>query len=456
MIGIKEALKFTSIDEAEKQIIANEIVFENIRRVFYLSIIAIPVSLVHVLVFGMTLKTSTGTEHTWRLGIFLSHLIIVLILSIVSALIYFFSIRRKEKSTIAQIGLHVVVIFLLLGGSVITTIDQMVTSAINPFIFTCLIAAVVLLVRPVFAFIYYSVSYLIFHFLIALTQHNPDILISDRVNGITIAGLGLCLSFIFWRMNLVRIKQTIVIKQQQKELIRRFDELKESNATKDKLFSVIAHDLKTPFNSILGLTKILAEDIDTMSQSELKQLMKTLHRDSSSSFELLNNLLDWSRTQLKKLKPMPQNVDLRQIISEITQEVETLSNSKEITIFNECSGNIRVTADRSMVHSIMKNLIINGIKFTPPGGKIKIEVKALTDFAEISISDNGVGIPKEQLESLFAKETAISTSGTENEKGTGLGLQICKEFVELNGGEIRAISEAGAGSSFIFTLPLAK
>lgn len=463
MTGIKEALKFFSTDESEKQIIANEIVFENIRRVFYLSIIAVPVSLIHILLFGFSLKTSAGTEYTWHLGIFLSHLVIVGVLSIIGFLIYFYSIRTKQKSTVAKISVHIVIFLLLFGGSVITTIDQLVTSAINPYIVTCLITSIVLLVRPLYAVFYYLASYLVYYFLIGLTQLNPDILISNHVNGITITGIGLCLSFVFWRMNMVRIKQNIVIKQQQQKLIRQYDELKyysdelkESNAAKDKLFSVVAHDLKTPFNSTLGLTKILAEDIEVLSPPELKQLMRTLYRESMLSYELLNNLLDWSRSQLKRLNPQPRNIDLQKAVSEIAFEVENLSRAKEITLVVECPEKLMVFADPPMVHSILKNLVTNAIKFTPAGGKITIGASVKNNFAEVCVSDKGVGIAKEQLEQLFNKVNTATTFGTDNEKGTGLGLQICKEFVELNGGQIHVTSEIGKGSSFCFTLPLEK
>lgn len=456
MTGIKEALKFFSTDESEKQIIANKIVFENIRRVFYLSIIAVPVSLVHILLFGFSLKTSAGTEHVWRLGIFLSHLAIFGVLSIIGFLIYFYSIRTKQKSTVAKISVHIVIVLLLFGGSVITTIDQLVTSAINPYIVTCLVTAIVLLVRPLYAVFYYSASYLVYYFLIGLTQLNPDVLISNRVNGITITGIGLCLSFVFWRMNMVRINQNILIKQQQQELVRQYDELKESNATKDKLFSVIAHDLKTPFNATLGLTKILAEDIEALSPSELKQLMQTLYRESMLSYQLLNNLLDWSRSQLKRLNPQPRNIDLQKAVSEIVFEVENLSRAKEITLVVECPEKLTVFADPPMVHSILKNLVTNAIKFTPAGGKITIGASVKSNFAEVCVNDDGVGIAKEKLEQLFSKVNTLTTFGTDNEKGTGLGLQICKEFVELNGGKIHVISEVGKGSSFCFTLPPGK
>lgn len=455
-----QVINFLTITEEDKEILRNEIKDENTHRVFYLSLFIIPVSLLHIIFFGLSLKNSLGIEYTWRLGIIWSHLFIILSISVIGFLMYWNSIRNKKNDRIAILYVQLLLILLLIGGAAIASIDQLVTTAINPFIITSIVGATALIIRPFVSLVFYLGSFILFYFLMSITQTNPDILISNRVNGITISALGMCMSFIFWRGYLLRFKQQRLIKKQQEELLDNYnkliyysEELKESNATKDKLFSVIAHDFRSPLSAILGVTQFLNEDFEVMSQTEIRNTLQVLNRDTELSFELLNNLLDWARTQQKKLNPKPELINLNQFTANTITQIKNISTPKNIEIVNNIPENISTFSDQSMLRSILKNLLTNGIKFTPARGKIYVDAKKNGSMVEVTVRDTGIGMTPDQTQGLFKKDNPITSLGTENEKGTGLGLQICKEFIELNGGKIWVESVFGNGSSFHFSLP---
>ena len=207
---------FFKISEDDRKIIGSEIRDENIRRVFYLSLIGIPISLLHVILFFSSLSASSGVEYEWRFSILVTHSSIVAILSIISLSIYFTFIKKKSNVWLAKTCVVAVALFLLVGGACITATDQKVTTAINPFIATSIISSIVLLIRPTYSIIYYAASFVIFYLLMNYSQPNPDVLISNHVNGLTFTGLGLCLSLIFWKMNLTRIRQHKLIEKQKK------------------------------------------------------------------------------------------------------------------------------------------------------------------------------------------------------------------------------------------------
>lgn len=460
MALLNHFIDFFRLTEAEKDILTNEIKSENIRRIFYLSLIAIPISLLHIILFGVQLNGGTSIENSWRILIFIAHTGIILVLSPVCLLIYFSFIRKKKRTRLTEFCVYIVTGLLLAEGASISAIDQMVTSAINPFIVTCLVSSIVLLIRPIYAVLYYACSYLIFYFLMNLAQPNADILVSNNVNAITFSGLGLCLSFIFWRLFLIRTKQHKLIEEQKNELIENYtklkfysEELKESNTTKDKLISVIAHDLRSPLASIINVTNLLAEDFNSMDQAELKKILALLNKETELTFESLNNLLLWSKTQRKRLEPKPEKINLNSLICNTFKQVKGLCEQKNIAFTNNTPNDIWVISDSSMIQSVIKNLLINSIKFTPNGGQIIADVVAKPNVVEVSIQDNGIGIEPGLLQNLFHPNQSFTSPGTQNESGTGLGLQICKEFIELNHGQIWASSELGSGSTFYLSLP---
>lgn len=232
------------------------------------------------------------------------------------------------------------------------------------------------------------------------------------------------------------------------------EKLREINATKDKLFSIIAHDLKSPYNAQLGFLELLLENEESYTEEQRKRFIKTVYQSTKQSFALLDNLLVWSRTQTGKIPFNPEELLLAQVFEEAIDLQRYAAQSKNIMIDTElCNDNSEVTADQEMVNTILRNLISNAIKFTPENGNIVLGAKTASDNKIlIYVRDTGVGIPEEDTSKLFDPTSNYSTIGTNKEKGTGIGLILCREFVERNGGKIWVGSEKGKGSTFYFTL----
>jgi signal transduction histidine kinase len=238
-----------------------------------------------------------------------------------------------------------------------------------------------------------------------------------------------------------------------KFLSAREKELNEANVTKDKFFSIIAHDIKNPFSTILGFSKLLSDDFDEIGQEDQKKYAGIISESSENLYKLLENLLQWSRAQTNRIEFKPEKFDLTQLLGNNVALYKNAAFKKEIEIIIDFEGNIGVYADKSMADVVIRNLISNAIKFTKKKGKIEIRVVGNPETVQVGIIDNGVGIKQSEIRKLFRIDSKVKSSGTDNEQGTGLGLIICKEFVERNGGRIWAESTEGKGSGFFFTLP---
>lgn len=236
-------------------------------------------------------------------------------------------------------------------------------------------------------------------------------------------------------------------------LMRQQQELRELNATKDKFFSIIAHDLKSPFNHMLGLTEIIVNLSLEIEHQEIREMAKLIHKSAKQGKDLLDNLLEWSRSQIGAHNFKPKNISLHKTVDESILFVEQIAKQKQISLLNKVKPGIIARADINMFNTVLRNLLNNAIKFTKPGGHVKIQAKELKKHVEVTVEDDGIGISKSSLPKLFKIEENPSTLGTGSEKGTGLGLILCREFVERHGGDIRVESERGTGSKFIFTLP---
>jgi len=244
-----------------------------------------------------------------------------------------------------------------------------------------------------------------------------------------------------------------IMANQNHELDKLNAALKENVATKDKFFSIIAHDLKEPFNTIIGFSNLLLKTIDQNEPAQIKEMVRHIFNSSMHSFELLNNLLEWSRSQTGRIEFKPDYLRIKEVISSVTGLLQDTADKKKIELSIIDENDLTVWADSKMVETVVRNLVTNALKFTRPGGKIIISCTDNQEDARLSVEDNGVGMGKEQLENLFRIDTHFSTPGTDNERGTGLGLLLCREFIERHGGEIRVESEPGKGSSFSFSLP---
>lgn len=239
----------------------------------------------------------------------------------------------------------------------------------------------------------------------------------------------------------------------EKALEKSAAELKELIATKDKFFSIIAHDLKGPFNSIIGLSEILNQQIKNRNFAEVGKYVEIIQNSSQQAFELLVNLLEWSKSQTGIMVFSPVEINIIQAIEESINLLRDEATQKNITITMDAPQKLITRVDRAMLNTILRNLLSNAVKFTHPGGKITVRAHLKHHLLKLSVTDNGIGISKEARENLFRIDMTCTTRGTENEKGSGLGLILCKEFVEKHGGQIWVESEVGRGSIFSFTIP---
>ena len=230
-------------------------------------------------------------------------------------------------------------------------------------------------------------------------------------------------------------------------------ELEESNSTKDTFFSIIGHDLKTPFNSILGFTNLLETQYNDFNDEERKKMISEVNKSAVVIYELLENLLTWARSQSGKIRLVKENLKVAAIIEKSIESYAANVDQKRIRMINKVPDNLGVFADRFTLSVIFNNIINNAIKFTPNGGSITISAKTADRKVELSIKDTGVGMNQETINNLFHSEKTTSKLGTNNEVGTGLGLILIKEFIQKNGGRFRVSSELKKGTEFRFSLP---
>jgi PAS domain S-box-containing protein len=242
-------------------------------------------------------------------------------------------------------------------------------------------------------------------------------------------------------------------KRSETELKENESRLKDLNAAKDKFFSIISHDLRSPFNCIIGYCDLLIERVDKQDYRKVEKYSRVIHEASWRAMNLLTDLTDWSRSQTGKLEFHPESININSLVNETLECVLDSAEQKEIQLEKTLPLNISVYADKSMLKTILRNLVNNAIKFTHPGGKVIIAARNRPGEVRFSVIDNGIGISAEVIRNLFRIDKSTSTPGTNFETGSGLGLLICKEFVEFHKGQIWVVSQPGEGSKFNFTIP---
>lgn len=244
------------------------------------------------------------------------------------------------------------------------------------------------------------------------------------------------------------------IRKKTEQVLRASEQkLKKMNAAKDKLFTIIAHDLGSPLNSLLLSSAHLKDHSRVLDQQDLEEFIHNIYNQTQDMADLLANLLQWAMVQIGKIQQDPETVDLRLLTEETVQQIKYTAQKKKIRLASHIMENTMAWADKRMMQVVIRNLLSNAVKYTHPGGEINITSKDAGSHIEITVSDNGVGMDREKADRLFKEQFHESTRGTSNEKGTGLGLVLCKEFVEKNDGEIRVQSQPLLGSHFSFTLP---
>jgi len=305
------------------------------------------------------------------------------------------------------------------------------------------------------------------------TRHIPVIFITaltntaDKLRGFEIGGVDYItkpfhhkevMARLSTHLTLCRLQQELLEKNTQLEeknvlLDDKNQQLQEANAGKDQFFSILGHDLRSPLTGLTGIISFLNDNIDRYSTAKAKSMLEKAKVVCESLTALLENLLTWARMQCGTLEWHPQPIDIKTVAMFNLELIQPQAEQKQIVLRNHITDSCMVYADVHMVSTILRNLLSNSIKFTQPGGTVTLSTQAGTDDLAISISDTGIGIDAQDLPKLFKIDTKFIRQGTAHEKGTGLGLLLCKEFVEHNGGHIRVESHPDQGSTFSFTLP---
>lgn len=248
-------------------------------------------------------------------------------------------------------------------------------------------------------------------------------------------------------------KDISMVKNTEFRLRKAEKKLQEANAAKDKFFSILAHDLKNPFNSLIGMSEVLVEDFVDLSENEKLEMVLKIQRTSESAYALLENLLDWSRMQQGAIPLIKKTLDLKSLTEEAIEVNQLHAYNKKIEITNKVLKGETIIADENMIRTVLRNLLSNSIKFTHQGGKVTVFSERDKKGLHIIVEDNGIGMDAETQSNLFKISEKVKTYGTNDETGTGLGLIICRDFVEKNNGVISVESKVGAGSKFRISFP---
>ncbi|GAK54978.1 response regulator receiver sensor signal transduction histidine kinase [Candidatus Vecturithrix granuli] len=298
------------------------------------------------------------------------------------------------------------------------------------------------------------------------TCHIPVIFMSalsetvDKLQGFEVGGVDYITKPIQCEEVEARVKAHLMLRKLQQELQKKNtalaeknEQLQAANASKDRFFSIISHDLRTPFVGLIGLTQVLTEEFEAYPKEDLKQLLIKLRKTSETFYALLENLLTWSRSQLGVIEMAPRIVNIREAILRNLHIFEQTARDKQIALTTSLEEPMFVYVDEKMLETILRNLISNAVKFTPYGGKVTISGGQDGYMATIVVTDTGIGIGQEYLPRLFRIDAQYKRKGTADEQGTGLGLILCQEFLEKNRGKIWIESRENEGSTFKFTLP---
>lgn len=249
-----------------------------------------------------------------------------------------------------------------------------------------------------------------------------------------------------------RQKLIDIIKDDKERLYKSEQELKEANQAKDKLFSIIAHDLKSPFHSLMGLSEILLDEVSQGSFENVTNYVSIFNKSVNRTYDLIVNLLQWARLQSEKITPNYKSFNLNELVAKNLETANISAVPKNIQLLFEAKDDYTAFSDEEIISTVLRNLLSNAIKYTYSGGQITVTIQAETNCYLISVTDTGTGIEKGKIDKIFSIEE-VSVPGTNNEKGTGLGLTICKEFISKIGGNIWVESTYGVGSTFTFSIP---
>ncbi len=279
---------------------------------------------------------------------------------------------------------------------------------------------------------------------------------SDLVEGFRVGGVDYITKPFQKEELIVRVRNHIELAYARKEIIKQAEQIMKINKTKDRLYSVIAHDIKSPFANITMLLSTVAEGYLEPGTDEYNEILQSIHASTKETYGLLENLLQWTRSQTGDLECNPESIQLEEMTGRAIRFLRPNAAKKSIQLIDSIQEDLLVMADRNMMQSVLQNLIANAIKFTHEGGTIEIRAKQQDDKAVISVKDSGIGMSQEMIKKLFVDGQSFTTHGTNSEKGSGLGLLLVKDFISRNKGVLQVESAPGNGTTFIFTLPMVK
>jgi two-component system sensor histidine kinase/response regulator len=463
---INSLLKHSEINALCQKNIDDEIRQVNLIRSFIMTGLAIPVSLILSFTFAQDLAGNRVSFTDWQRYVLDLNFSIV----VISALLFVLTFIAWSKPRYFVLNKHLPhVILLIIGvwGTICSIYNQSVSTSIVTFLLICVVSSISLLIHPMRLFVYLIIIYLIFFIGVSTTKHDSSVLFSNLAIGLVTLVACLGLSVIQWRNNITKVAQKALIKRQKKELEQNYkqllittEDLQKVNQTKDKFFSILAHDLRGPISSTLALTVFLEESFLDNDENERKRLFKLLQSSLDTTSKLLENVLLWSRSQTGNMAFKPSKINLFDCIQSNIDFLKIVAAQKDIVVTNHLDSKIVVFADADMMHTIFRNLISNAIKFTRNFGTVEVKcaIQALEQskkqIIEVSVIDNGVGMSQNLLNNLFQIEKKSVKPGTNKEMGTGLGLVLCKEFVQKHGGTIQVKSIEDLGSTFTISLPL--
>ena len=290
-----------------------------------------------------------------------------------------------------------------------------------------------------------------------LRQNLEQALQMERNNNSKVAMLGfalfvLLLLIVIFRKYYSKTRTYDNLEEKNKLIELQKAELENLNSTKDKFLSIIAHDLKNPFTSLLGFADLAYNEFDEISDSEKRSYLNIIRTSSQQIYSLLDNLLSWSRAQSGRIDFSPEKVSLSELVENSIDVVQSSADNKQISLFKDFANDVVVSVDKNMVFTVLRNLLSNAIKFTPNGGSVTVSCKRKGSSAEIVVADTGIGMSQDELSRLFKLDGNLKAPGTNNETGTGLGLILCQEFMNLHQSKIEAESVKGEGSRFSFVV----
>lgn len=447
--------------ENEKEDFYGACAVSNIQHLRWASWFIMLLSIIHIVLFASKLNHSDPVDYQWRKLVIGGHIVLLTYFVLYQLFTYFLPLLQKIWS--GKTGGVVSFLMLLLAGAYFASVDQLVTESITPVFVVTIAAPLMILIRPIHSLISYTVFYLSFLLLLAVFQDDRAIVLTNTLNTITLSFVGFFFSLVFWtnRLSLFRHNNKILDQQKSLEianenLMNSALDLEQLNTQKDRVLSVIAHDLRSPFNTLIGTAELLTDQEYELSKEEEAKLKQNLLLTSRNTYMLVDNLLEWASLQQKTSAPDLQNVKLVSLIRELFSELAIVAQSKKIRLSFKGDADVHVLADPVMLASVMRNLLTNAIKFSNKGAEVIVEVSVDLTNAVISVIDTGLGIEKSELEKWTQGGMLSGRVGTANEPSTGLGLSIVNDMLQLNKGKLLIESTPGKGSRFSAILPLLK